>query len=120
MLKPWLLEVNLSPSLSADTPLDLKVKSQMLAQLFTLVSIQPYDRGEHKRSQQQKHADSFNRLARGESATHEHKTVQRPTEGAYLEAASIFKRIRGVRDPHDLQSWTLFSRGVSRKSRVPW
>ena len=69
MLKPWLLEVNLSPSLSADTPLDLKVKSQMLAQLFTLVSIQPYDRGEHKRSQQQKHADSFNRLARGESAT---------------------------------------------------
>ena len=39
-LKPWLLEVNLSPSLSTDTPLDLKVKSQMLAQLFTLVSIQ--------------------------------------------------------------------------------
>ena len=33
-------QVNLSPSLSTDTPLDLKVKSQMLAQLFTLVSIQ--------------------------------------------------------------------------------
>ena len=33
-------KVNLSPSLSTDTPLDLKVKSQMLAQLFTLVSIQ--------------------------------------------------------------------------------
>ena len=30
-LKPWLLEVNLSPSLGADTPLDLKVKSCLLA-----------------------------------------------------------------------------------------
>ncbi|MCL4131906.1 UNVERIFIED_CONTAM: hypothetical protein GTU68_055116 [Idotea baltica] len=39
-LKPWVLEVNLSPSLNMDQPLDLKIKSAMLADLFSLVGIQ--------------------------------------------------------------------------------
>jgi len=47
-LKPWLLEVNLSPSLGTDSPLDLKVKSHMLCQLLTLASITPYDREAHR------------------------------------------------------------------------
>ena len=37
--KPWLLEVNLSPSISTDTPLDFKVKGALLADLFTLVGL---------------------------------------------------------------------------------
>uniref|UniRef100_A0A8B9FI34 Tubulin--tyrosine ligase-like protein 5 n=1 Tax=Amazona collaria TaxID=241587 RepID=A0A8B9FI34_9PSIT len=36
-LKPWLLEVNLSPSLACDAPLDLKIKASMLSDMFTLV-----------------------------------------------------------------------------------
>ncbi|NXN98601.1 TTLL5 polyglutamylase, partial [Rhinopomastus cyanomelas] len=36
-LKPWLLEVNLSPSLACDAPLDLKIKASMLCDMFTLV-----------------------------------------------------------------------------------
>nr|XP_054597552.1 tubulin polyglutamylase TTLL5 isoform X2 [Nothobranchius furzeri] len=36
-LKPWLLEVNLSPSLSCDAPLDLKIKASMIADMFSLV-----------------------------------------------------------------------------------
>ncbi|XP_063878437.1 tubulin polyglutamylase TTLL5-like isoform X4 [Scylla paramamosain] len=39
-LKPWVLEVNLSPSLNIDQPLDLKIKSAMLADLFSLVGVQ--------------------------------------------------------------------------------
>ncbi|KAK7074177.1 Tubulin polyglutamylase ttll5 [Halocaridina rubra] len=39
-LKPWVLEVNLSPSLNIDQPLDLKIKSAMLADLFSLVGLQ--------------------------------------------------------------------------------
>jgi len=35
--KPWLLEANLDPSLDADTPLDLKVKAAMLADLLHVV-----------------------------------------------------------------------------------
>ncbi|TNM95500.1 hypothetical protein fugu_016583 [Takifugu bimaculatus] len=35
-LKPWLLEVNLSPSLACDAPLDLKIKASMIADMFSL------------------------------------------------------------------------------------
>ncbi|CAO1411784.1 unnamed protein product [Diamesa serratosioi] len=38
-LKPWLIEVNLSPSLGCDTPLDTKVKASLLTDLLTLVGI---------------------------------------------------------------------------------
>lgn len=42
-LKPWLLEVNLSPSLGCDTPLDVRLKSAMLADLLTLVGLPAVD-----------------------------------------------------------------------------
>uniref|UniRef100_A0A1B0CZT0 Tubulin--tyrosine ligase-like protein 5 n=1 Tax=Phlebotomus papatasi TaxID=29031 RepID=A0A1B0CZT0_PHLPP len=38
-LKPWLLEVNLSPSLGIDTPLDAKVKASLLTDLLNMVGI---------------------------------------------------------------------------------
>lgn len=39
--KPWLLEVNLSPSLNIDAPVDLKIKGEMISDLFTLIGIVP-------------------------------------------------------------------------------
>ena len=42
-LKPWLLEVNLSPSLACESALDLKIKGDMLADLFNMVGIVPLD-----------------------------------------------------------------------------
>ncbi|XP_044745642.1 tubulin polyglutamylase TTLL5 isoform X2 [Coccinella septempunctata] len=41
--KPWLLEVNLSPSLGCDSPLDVRLKSAMMADLLTLVGIPAVD-----------------------------------------------------------------------------
>ena len=38
-LKPWLLEVNLSPSLGTDSPLDFALKSNLLADTFTLIGL---------------------------------------------------------------------------------
>ncbi|VDM98596.1 unnamed protein product [Thelazia callipaeda] len=38
-LKPWLLEVNLSPSLTCDSPLDLQLKSSLVCDVLTLAAI---------------------------------------------------------------------------------
>ncbi len=42
-LKPWLIEVNLSPSLNTDSPTDLKVKGAVISDVFTLAGIVPLD-----------------------------------------------------------------------------
>jgi len=43
-LKPWLIEVNLSPSMQADSPLDWQVKSSLLCDAFNLVGVCHVDR----------------------------------------------------------------------------
>ena len=43
-LKPWLLEVNLSPSLACDSPLDLSIKSNLVCDAFNLAGIKKFDR----------------------------------------------------------------------------
>lgn len=40
-MKVWLLEVNLSPSLACESPLDLKIKSQLIVDLFNLAGVFP-------------------------------------------------------------------------------
>jgi len=40
--KPWLLEVNLSPSLAIGSPLDEHVKTNLLTDTFNLVGVRPY------------------------------------------------------------------------------
>jgi hypothetical protein len=37
--KPWLLEVNLDPALKTDSPLDLRIKSNMLVDLLNVVAV---------------------------------------------------------------------------------
>ncbi|XP_059157230.1 tubulin polyglutamylase TTLL5-like isoform X3 [Physella acuta] len=53
-LKPWVLEVNLSPSLACDSPLDLKIKTNMLCDLFSLAGIICHDPMMRTRQQQSK------------------------------------------------------------------
>ena len=46
-LKPWLLEVNQSPSFGDDTPLDTKIKSNLIADTFKLLHLTKDNRNKH-------------------------------------------------------------------------
>ena len=41
-LRPWLMEVNLSPSLTCDSPLDHAIKSNLIADTFNLIGIRKF------------------------------------------------------------------------------
>jgi len=43
MLQAWLIEVNLSPSLGCESPLDQKIKGNLMADLFSLVGVVPIE-----------------------------------------------------------------------------
>jgi tubulin polyglutamylase TTLL5 len=43
-MKPWLMEVNLSPSLASESPLDLKIKSNCFLDTMNLISLRKFDR----------------------------------------------------------------------------
>jgi tubulin polyglutamylase TTLL5 len=43
-LKPWLLEVNLSPSLACDSPIDLKIKQSLFVDTMNLACFKKFDR----------------------------------------------------------------------------
>lgn len=47
-LKPWLLEINLTPSLGCDAPIDHKVKCHMMAELFTMLGVRAFDKLAYK------------------------------------------------------------------------
>ena len=38
-MHPWILEVNLAPSLSADSPMDYHLKSNLIVDMFNLVGV---------------------------------------------------------------------------------
>lgn len=42
-LKPWLLEINLSPSLACESPLDTMIKTKLISDTFNLVGIKKFD-----------------------------------------------------------------------------
>jgi len=42
-LEPVLIEINFSPSLACGTPLDLELKSNVIADTLSLACVQPYD-----------------------------------------------------------------------------
>ena len=43
-LKPWLIEVNLTPSLASSSPLDKRIKTMCVCDTLTLVGIRPYQK----------------------------------------------------------------------------
>ena len=60
-LKPWLMEVNLSPSLATDSPLDLKIKSSLFVDTLNLVGIRKFDRRRDNIAKMKKRANNIMR-----------------------------------------------------------
>ena len=50
-LKPWLLEVNISPSLSSSSPLDKKIKTMLICDVLNLTGVTAYNRHVFKEEQ---------------------------------------------------------------------
>jgi hypothetical protein len=48
-LKPWLLEVNISPSLSSSSPLDKKIKTVLIVDTLNMIGVNPYDRKSYEK-----------------------------------------------------------------------
>ena len=42
-LRPWLLEVNVNPSLHCTSPLDLSIKTDLITDVFNLIGISPFN-----------------------------------------------------------------------------
>ncbi|XP_068683988.1 tubulin polyglutamylase TTLL5-like [Montipora foliosa] len=68
-LRPWLLEVNLSPSLACDSPLDLKIKSHLVSDMFNLTGFVAHDPMVRKFPTRRFVDPSRNRYQRQRSAT---------------------------------------------------
>ncbi len=48
-LKPWILEVNHSPSFSTDSPLDFKVKKNLVADVIHLLNLSFWKKMKYKK-----------------------------------------------------------------------
>lgn len=57
--RPWLLEVNVLPSLSSSSPLDKKIKTTLLADIFNLIGVVPYDRKKYMKEEEDKKSKQF-------------------------------------------------------------
>jgi len=107
LLNPWLLEVNLSPSLNCDSPIDQKIKGEAIADLFTMIGIVPLDQRNYTNHKQKSETAKFNPyVANGgvrtvklkkqnggkKTLSKEEKVVFRDTEAEYKRRGQ-FRRI---------------------------
>jgi tubulin polyglutamylase TTLL4 len=60
-LKPWLMEVNVCPSLSSSSPMDRKIKHTLLTDILNLIGIEYYNRKNYQ-VQQKREKDRFTHL----------------------------------------------------------
>jgi len=65
-LKPWLVEINLSPSLACDSALDHQIKTSLLTDTFNMIGVKKFDRRKEQENKMKNRIKSYNN--RGKSA----------------------------------------------------
>jgi hypothetical protein len=100
---PWLLEVNLSPSLGTDSPLDLAVKSKVVADALNIVGIRAGDYGR--------------RDAHPSSTTSASTAAAAPAHGGLGDARALLTRFT---DEFRIAASTGFRRVYPAQETVSW
>lgn len=62
-LKPWLMEVNVSPSLNSSAPLDKKLKTTVISDTLHLIGVVPYDRKKYEKQMESEKLARFTGLS---------------------------------------------------------
>jgi tubulin polyglutamylase TTLL4 len=86
-MRPWLLEVNVGPSLSSSAPIDKRIKTTLMCDIYTLVGIAPYDRKKLKKLDELK---KQSRLIRSERMI-QHTPLQAVKDCASLDELTLGK-----------------------------
>lgn len=84
-LRPWLLEVNVSPSLSSSSPMDKRIKTMLVTDAFHLIGFVPYDPQKAARAAE---ASRQSRL-QGLSGSHGGAGARRPARTARAQASDL-------------------------------
>lgn len=58
-LKPWLIEINLSPSLACESPLDVTIKSNLIADTLNMVGVRKFDRRQESQNKAKNRMKSY-------------------------------------------------------------
>ncbi|XP_074641434.1 tubulin polyglutamylase TTLL5-like isoform X2 [Tubulanus polymorphus] len=103
-LRPWILEVNLSPSLACDSPLDLKIKANMMSDLFTLVGFVCHDPMVRKVYQSKRNVDvasktaarTLRNRATSAKANNLRTDLDKPKRSRPQSASSLSGSVRGT------------------------
>lgn len=79
-LKPWLIEINLSPSLACESPLDITIKSNLIADIFNMVGVKKYDRKKESTNKVKNRMKSY--MNRGKSFNSRYNNIFNPLSDA--------------------------------------
>ena len=88
-LKPWLLEVNITPSFACDTPLDASIKSTVVCDMFNLIGIKRFDRKKESINKiKHRMKGLYNNKQGGLSSANPKKTIMNGIQGTSINPAT--------------------------------
>ena len=99
-LKPWVLEVNLSPSMATDAPIDLKIKSNVIADFFNIMGVEVTDPLSRRNKESRMNPNlPYSKSQKAQQNTNSNNNSSERANGAM--SAEDAKLIRWVKDQND-------------------
>ena len=120
-LKPWLIEVNLSSSMATESPLDLKIKSNLMCDTFNLIGIKKAVSERSNSVSKQPHQSKANakqgyKSSFGTGIQDSGKDIGLTSEEAEAELYHMIDRL-GEQYPHE---YAILNDPLKKASKVRW